>query len=75
MALQGTLYVAGPFDTAALDKITEHFSRLLGQGVSFDLRRDEKLIGGFLAMVDGKIYDSSVAAELNALYRHMLDKE
>lgn len=75
MALKGMLYVAGPFDQTEIDKVTEHFTRLLGQPVAFEVKRDEKLIGGFLAMVDGKVYDSSIAVQLKDLGRYMLDKE
>lgn len=75
MALKGTLYVAGPFDEAATQKVAEHFARLLGQPVAFEVKRDESLIGGFLAMVDGKVYDSSIAVQLKDVGRYMLDKE
>ena len=75
MALKGMLYVAGPFDQPEIDKVTEHFTRLLGQPVAFEVKRDENLIGGFLAMVDGKVYDSRIAVQLKDLGRYMLDKE
>ena len=75
MALYGKLLIAGPFDKPEIDKVTEHFTRLLGQPVTFEVKRDESLIGGFLAMVDGRVYDSSIAVQLKEMSRYMLDKE
>ena len=75
MALKGTLYIAGPFDEAATQNVAEHFARLLGQPVAFEVVRDESLIGGFLAMVNGKVYDSSISVQLNNAARYMLEKE
>ncbi|HWR19264.1 MAG TPA: F0F1 ATP synthase subunit delta [Clostridia bacterium] len=75
MALNGKLLIAGPFDKPEIDKVTEHFTRLLGQPVTFEVKRDESLIGGFLAMVDGRVYDSSIAVQLKEMSRYMLDKE
>lgn len=75
MALKGKLYVAGPFEKPEVDKVSAHFARLLGQSVEFEVQRDESLIGGFLAMVDGKVYDSSISVQLKDMGRYMLDKE
>jgi len=75
MALNGKLYIAGPFDKPEIDKVTEQFTHLLGQPVTFEVKRDESLIGGFLAMVDGRVYDSSIAVQLKEMSRYMLDKE
>ncbi len=64
MALRGELYIAGEFGANEVALLEAHFSRLLGQEVTFDVRRNENLIGGFLALVEGKAYDASVAAQL-----------
>ncbi|MEZ4508898.1 MAG: F0F1 ATP synthase subunit delta, partial [Eubacteriales bacterium] len=61
MALKGELYTAGPFGEEQIESIKQHFRDLLGQEVSFDIKQNEALIGGFLAIIDGKIYDASVA--------------
>lgn len=64
MALRGELYIAGTFGVNEVASLEAHFARLLGREISFDIRRDESLIGGFLALVEGKAYDASVAAQL-----------
>ena len=51
MALNGKLFVAGPFGEEQLGSLKAHFKRLLGDEVSFDVKRDERLVGGFLAFV------------------------
>ena len=61
MALRGELYTAGPFGEDQIESVKRHFYELLGQEVSFEVKRNEALIGGFLAIIDGKIYDASVA--------------
>jgi F-type H+-transporting ATPase subunit alpha len=61
MALKGELFTAGPFGEEQIESIKQHFRDLLGQEVSFDIKQNEALIGGFLAIIDGKIYDASVA--------------
>ncbi|NLI53738.1 MAG: F0F1 ATP synthase subunit alpha [Clostridiales bacterium] len=61
MALKGELYTAGPFGEEQIESVKQHFTKLLGQEVSFDVKQNDALIGGFLAIIDGKVYDASVA--------------
>ena len=61
MALRGELYTAGPFGEEQIESVKRHFNEMLGQEVSFEVKQNEALIGGFLAIIDGKIYDASVA--------------
>ncbi|HOG00885.1 MAG TPA: F0F1 ATP synthase subunit delta [Clostridia bacterium] len=74
MELKGELYIAGPFGEAQISSVGAHFARLLGREVVFEVRRDESLIGGFLAMVDGKVYDASVASRMRDARRHLIAK-
>jgi len=71
MALKGELFTAGPFGEEQIESIKQHFRDLLGQEVSFDIKQNEALIGGFLAIIDGKIYDASVAYRVKEA-QHML---
>ena len=71
MALKGELYTAGPFGEDQIESVKRHFRELLGQEVSFDVKRNEALIGGFLAIIDGKIYDASIAYRVKEA-QHML---
>ncbi|MEN6634299.1 MAG: F0F1 ATP synthase subunit alpha [Clostridiaceae bacterium] len=71
MALRGELYTAGPFGEEQIESVKRHFNELLGQEVSFEVKRNEALIGGFLAIIDGKIYDASVAYRIKEA-QHLL---
>jgi len=71
MALRGELYTAGPFGEEQIESVQKHFNELLGQEVSFEVKRNEALIGGFLAIIDGKIYDASVAYRIKEA-QHLL---
>ncbi|MEA4919566.1 MAG: F0F1 ATP synthase subunit delta [Clostridiaceae bacterium] len=72
---KGILYVAGPFGQADACGIEERFSKMLGDKVVFDIKKNDELIGGFMAMVDGKVYDASILAQMKDIQRYMLDKE
>ncbi len=71
MALRGELYTAGPFGEDQIESVKKHFYELLGQEVSFEVKRNDALIGGFLAIIDGKIYDASVAYRIKEA-QHLL---
>ena len=71
MALRGELYTAGPFGEEQIESVKKHFNELLGQEVSFEVKRNDALIGGFLAIIDGKIYDASVAYRIKEA-QHLL---
>ena len=75
MALKGELYVAGPFGKEQIESIKAHFTELLGEEVEFDVRRNESLIGGFMAMINGKVYDSSVAFRMKEAQHSMTSNQ
>ena len=75
MMHKGELYIAGPCDDKLISNIEAQFSRILGGEVTFDVQRDERLIGGFLAMVDGKVYDSSILSRVKDVERHLFESE
>ena len=72
MALKGELYTAGPFGEKQIASVKKRFEKLLGQEVSFDVRENEALIGGFLAIIDGKVYDASVAYRIKEAQRALV---
>jgi len=71
MALKGTLTVAGPFGREQLDALQARFAELLGEEVVLEVRRDEGLIGGFVALIGGKVYDASVASRIRDVQRYL----
>ncbi|MDR0530909.1 MAG: F0F1 ATP synthase subunit alpha [Oscillospiraceae bacterium] len=61
---QAVLRAAQPLEAAAMAQIQEQFKDFLGEDVSFDVVVEPSLIGGYVALIDGKLYDMSVAAQL-----------
>lgn len=60
MALEGKLFLAGPYDEKLIQTIETSMQKLLHQPVHFVVRQDSRLIGGFRAIVDGNLYDASI---------------
>lgn len=67
MALKGKLFMAGPYDEHTVAMIKDRFEKLHGESIAFDVQRDDTLIGGFRAMLDGKLYDSSMLTRLETM--------
>lgn len=65
------LMIAPSFDGKAVRLVCDEFNALIGEPLDFDVIRDEKLIGGFIAMIDGKVYDTSFSSRLNEICRQM----
>ena len=54
-----------------VDKIRAGFEQKLGVTLDFDVIEDEKIAGGFIAIIDSKVYDASFSSQLNELGRIM----
>ncbi len=65
--LRGVLWTSEAFDDAQIDRIVERFTKLLKKPVTFDVQVDTALLGGFVARVDGKIYDASLRGKLSRI--------
>ena len=65
------LIVASKKDDSLLASIRAGFERKLGAQFDFDVIEDEKITGGFIAVIDGKVYDASFSSRLNELGRMM----
>lgn len=66
--------MAGPYNEDTVKSVAAHFEKLLGQPVTFAVTQDDKLIGGFRALVDGKLYDASIATQTERMLCHLADK-
>ncbi|NLT13533.1 MAG: F0F1 ATP synthase subunit delta [Clostridiales bacterium] len=65
------LMIAPSVDERTIRLICDEFTALFNEPFDFDVIRDEKLIGGFIAMIDGKVYDTSFSSRLNGICRQM----
>jgi len=61
------LIVASSDDKALIKTVSESFIKELGHPIDFEIIQDEKISGGFIAIIDGKVYDASFSARLNEL--------
>lgn len=67
---KGKLIVAPSFDLGSIEKIEKRFALLVGEDVSFEVKVDSSLVGGFIAIIADrayKVFDRSVRAQLEAL--------
>ncbi|NLM83835.1 MAG: F0F1 ATP synthase subunit alpha [Clostridiales bacterium] len=69
------LLVAPSCDKETIEKIINGFERKLGYRPDFDVSADARIIGGFIAIVDGNVYDMSFSSRLNETVRELGDKE
>lgn len=51
--------------------ICSEFKKRFGDDCEFELIRNDALIGGFIADVNGEIFDLSVATQLRQLEKHI----
>lgn len=68
---RGQLLIAGPMAQGDIQRLQEGFGRLLGEAVDFDVRREDSLLGGFIAYVEGRAYDMSLRTQLKDMRKHL----
>ncbi|MDR1589045.1 MAG: F0F1 ATP synthase subunit alpha [Oscillospiraceae bacterium] len=64
-----TLIVASKRDEDAISAIREGFAKKLGEPPDFEIVEDERITGGFIAIIDGAVYDDSYSSRLRELGR------
>ena len=69
------LIVASNRDRELVDSICSGFESRLGFLPDFEIVEDERITGGFIAIVDGKVYDASFSSRLDEFSRRMLDPD
>jgi len=68
---KGVLKLAAPCDAEQLAAIIDRLERLLGCHLELTTEIDSSLIGGFAALVDGKVYDFSYVSQLTAMQQKL----
>ena len=51
-------------DRGTADYIISSFEELFGRPLDFEIKTDSSLLGGFVAEIDGCVFDSSVSSKL-----------
>jgi len=65
------LIVASTKDEALISSIREGFEKRLETKLDFEIVESAKITGGFIAVIDGKVYDASFSSRLHELSRQM----
>ncbi len=72
--IKAMIKTAGSFDNADIDRIKTGFEKLLGEPLEFEVTQDISLLGGFVAYIDGRVYDASVALQLKNIRSSFSEK-
>ena len=67
----GILLTALPFDSEQISRIEKGFEKNFNEEVRFRVSVDEGLIGGFIAKIDGILYDASFHGQLESVGRFL----
>ena len=70
---EGELVASMPLDEETLAFIEKEFGEMLGEKVYFKTRIDESIIGGFVANVNGRVYDGSLLSRLRTMKDYITD--
>lgn len=61
---QGVVYSVVPLEVKEIERLETHTAELLKKPVSLKNEIDERLIGGFVISVDGKLIDASIKKKI-----------
>jgi F0F1-type ATP synthase delta subunit len=67
------LLIAKPYNEATIKAIRDGFARQYGTELDFEVVEDDKIIGGFIAIIDGKVYDASFSSRLYEISRQLIE--
>lgn len=59
-------------DRETADYIICSFETLFGRPLDFEIKTDSSLLGGFIAEIDGCVFDSSVSSKLAEVKRLLM---
>lgn len=62
--------VASNMSDKTYERICKGFAEKLGE-ISFEKVTDDKIIGGFIAEIDGKIFDMSIASQIAKMQKQI----
>jgi len=74
-AIKGVLRVAKPMSAEETAQLAEQFTRALGREVQFEVLVAPELIGGFTALVEGRLYDACIRSQLQNMQQHLKRSE
>ncbi len=75
MVIEGKLKSAVPLDELTIQSIKKRFESLTGADITFKTEVVPELLGGFVVVLNNKVYDRSVRSHLGKIKNYMIDME
>ena len=73
MAIEGKLKSAVPLDELTVQSIKKRFESLTGEQIDFKVEVEPELLGGFVVILNNKVYDRSIRAHLGKIKSFIVD--
>ncbi len=67
------LLIAPPYDEETIKTIKEGFAKQYGENIDFEIVENDKLLGGFIAIINGRVYDTSFSTRLHEIGKQLSD--
>lgn len=65
------LLISSPYDEGIIKSIRDGFTKKLGKAPDFEVVENDNILGGFIAIIDGKVYDASYSSRLYEISRQL----
>ena len=75
MVIEGKLKSAVPLDELTIQSIKKRFETLTGTDITFKTEVVPELLGGFVVVINNKVYDRSVRSHLGKIKNYIIDTE
>lgn len=75
MAIDGKLKSAVQLDELTVQSIKRRFESLAGEEINFKVEVDPSLLGGFIVVLNNKVYDRSIRSNLGRLKDFIIDSD
>jgi len=75
VVIEGKLRSAVPLDDITVQSIKKRFEALTGADISFKTEIVPELLGGFVVVLNNKVYDRSVRSHLGKIKNYIMDTE
>lgn len=75
MAIEGKLKSAVQLDELTVQSIKRRFESLTGEEINFKIEVDPTLLGGFIVILNNKVYDKSIRSNLGRLKDFIIDSD
>ena len=61
------LLIAPPYDEETIKTIKAGFAKQYGEDLDFEIVENDQLLGGFIAIINGRVYDTSFSTRLHEI--------